>query len=120
MSDDELDIYPSDEDERYRDGCLSGYALLDAARRGDLTLCKEILEAPVSKRGLILPRVLGTDDNGNTALHLAVQNGHIGVVKCLMKQVFFRESRNSSGKTPREVAEEAGQARILKAISKIG
>jgi ankyrin repeat protein len=87
-----------------------GTAAHIAAKYGNLGIVKYVLEKD--------PSIFKTkDDGGNTILFIAIANGHIDIVKYLMKihrvNVHKRDER-PNGNTPIHHAAEHGQLAILK------
>jgi uncharacterized protein len=101
---------------KFRDGECYGNELVIAACNGDLGRCKEILTLPVEEGGLGLLRVLGKDNQGNSALHLAAKNGHTEIVKLFLESGMGAEGKNSQGKAPLELARENGHQEMVDLI----
>ncbi len=79
-----------------RDNARAGRALMDAAANGEVDKVKEILE----KRPNL---VYGENLEGNTALHVAAENGHTEVLKLLVEKGARVSAENKEGKTALQV-----------------
>ena len=101
---------------KFRDGEYYGNELVIAACNGDLDRCKEILTIPVEEGGLILLRLIGVDNQGNSALDLAAKNGHTEIVKLFLESGMGVDGKNTQGKTPLELARENGHQEIVALI----
>ena len=67
--------------------------LLDAARTGDIDRVQLLLKTD----GV---QLMQTDEDGETALHLAAENGHVAVVRYLQQQGFDIERVAKRGLSP--------------------
>ena len=59
-------------------------------------------------------------EGGNTALHIAVQNGHVSVCEVLVRSGAKLETRNGSNCTSLMVAARYGRLEILKLLLESG
>ena len=57
------------------------------------------------------------DNDGNNALHVAVQNRHENMVKFLVKIKDLKKIKNNFGDTPKDLAKSIGDDKILKLCS---
>lgn len=124
MFEDDDEINDSDWDEIYKGmeaandikfGDFYGHKLLDAAAAGDIRQVKEIMSLPREKGGILLVRLLQKDENGNSALHLAVMSGNKEVVEYLISGENMH-AKNNSGKSPMDIAKENGNEEIIKLL----
>lgn len=83
-----------------RDNARAGRALMDAAANGEVDKVNEILE----KRPNL---VYGQNVEGNTALHVAAENGHTEMLKLLVEKGARLNATNAMGHTALEAAEHA-------------
>jgi len=96
-------------------GHIYGEKLLKAAGQGDLHTIKEIMSLPVETGGLLMLRLIAKDKDGNTALHLAVAQGHGEIVEYLLSQGLRGfDVKNNAGETPIDLAKENGHEEISK------
>ncbi len=51
-----------------------------------------------------------TDNDGNTAWHVAAEGGHLEAVQCLLKEGASMESTNAAGCTALHIAARCGQS----------
>ena len=121
MFDDENEIDDSDWDEIYagmeaandiKFADYYGHKLLEAVATGDINLVKEIMSLPREKGGILLVRLIQKDENGNSALHLAVRSGNKEVVEYFVSGDNMHV-KNNDGKTPLDIAKESGNEEIL-------
>ena len=66
----------------------------------------DYLLTPDSEQGCSLEV---TDNDGNTAWHVAAEGGHIEAVQCLLKEGSPLESTNAAGCTALHIAARSGQ-----------
>jgi TonB family protein len=81
----------------------------DAARDGDLAKVKSLLQ-------MQLGAVSSKDDNGNTPLHCAAENGHKDVVALLLANKAEVNAKNNQGETPLHVAASKGKKDIAELL----
>ena len=56
------------------------------------------------------------DENGNTPLHLAAENGHYNICKGILDEVCHKNPKNLSENTPLHMAQKAGHHEICDMI----
>lgn len=69
----------------------------------------EFLLTPDSEQGCSLDV---TDNDGNTAWHVAAEGGHIDAVQCLLKEGAQLESTNDAGCTALHIAARSGMGAV--------
>ena len=67
----------------------------------------DYLVTPDSEQGCSLDV---TDNDGNTAWHVAAEGGHLEAVQCLLKEGASMESTNAAGCTALHIAARCGQS----------
>ncbi len=67
----------------------------------------DYLLTPDSEQGCSLEV---TDNDGNTAWHVAAEGGHLEAVQCLLKEGASMESTNAAGCTALHIAARCGQS----------
>jgi 2-polyprenyl-6-methoxyphenol hydroxylase-like FAD-dependent oxidoreductase len=78
-------------------------AVVYATEAGDLRRLRELSWS--SSHSCWLQRI--TSNEGNTCLHIAVENGHLEIVNWLVTQAGFDpRARNTTGRTPKEMAKD--------------
>jgi len=60
------------------------------------------------------------DANGNTALHVAVKNGHVACVQFLLETAASPQVQDSNGNTPLHLAAQQGNFKIAKLLTSYG
>lgn len=90
--------------------------LLSAASRGNAERCKELLDKKVN--GTLAAGINSRGPNGETALHIASNEGHTEVCKTLLMNIDGVDinAKMKDGKTPLHLACEAGQYDIVKLL----
>ena len=83
-----------------------------AARRGDRTMVRMLIEARVS--------VEDVDECGRTALHLAAQGGHVAVIGMLHQERASIDHADNEGKTPLHAAAERGSDAAVDMLVRLG
>mmetsp|Transcript_26134 Transcript_26134/g.71678 ORF Transcript_26134/g.71678 Transcript_26134/m.71678 type:complete len:464 (+) Transcript_26134:222-1613(+) len=84
---------------------------MDSCRYGDVDIVRALAENfPSAKETLVGFVQPGT---GNTGLHMASANGHLNIVKLLVRNHGHSFSKNSSGNTPLHWAAANGQASVV-------
>lgn len=87
--------------------------IIDAARRGNLALLQECLEAGMSVNSL--------DKSGSSSLHAAAQGGHIECILRLLKEPKLEINwQNKLGDTPLHCAAYRGHADIVQLLVNSG
>jgi TonB family protein len=81
----------------------------DAARDGDLQKIKSLLQMQFGA-------VSSKDDNGNTPLHCAAENGHKEVVELLLSNKAETNAKNNKGETPLHLAALKGKKDIAELL----
>ena len=107
-------LYRLQQPHRAIPACIAGYSsceqegwgknmdqqLMDAARVGDLFLVEQALQNGANANFTTV-----TDRWGGTPLHIACENGHLDVVRCLLTcHDANLEARDSDGDTPLQIA----------------
>jgi len=59
-----------------------------------------------------------SDDDGDTPLHIAAENGHFKICQLIIENVTDKNPSNRSGKTPLEIATKKGYSNIIQLFSK--
>ncbi|CAK0775327.1 formylglycine-generating enzyme [Azospirillaceae bacterium] len=104
--------------EKYPNGYFLGFvkrrledftALIKASSKGDLVAVRRLLTAASVD-------VNATDENNNTALLLASQNGYIEVVEALLAADADVEARDNYGKTALLLASQNGYIEVVEAL----
>ena len=87
-----------------------GDELLECARYGEVPELEQLLKLGTA--------VDFSDDSGNTALHKAAANGHVGAIELLAREG-AAYLPNSSGNTPLHWATQQGQLEAVKALLRL-
>ncbi len=94
-------------------GTLYGQKLLQAISDNDQDKIKDIISMPREKAGILLLRLTQSDVNGNSALHLGVMTGNLGMVKLLLSEgIQGINAKNKAGETPMVLAQKLGHQNI--------
>lgn len=88
-------------------------ALMHAATQGCLEAGRRVLETKELKAGW---QQMHCDQQGDTALHLAVRHGHLHFVGLLLKHKAALDSRNVQGLSPLHEAADKGLAEIVELL----
>jgi len=92
---------------------LTGKLPHDAARRGDSSALKDILDKN--------PKLVNAlDQFGNTALHGAVEKGHIQIIKYLISKGADVNMKDREGRTPLYYAEITANTEVEELLKKYG
>eukprot|EP00043_Microstomoeca_roanoka_P017710 m.185620 g.185620 ORF g.185620 m.185620 type:complete len:1059 (-) comp16686_c0_seq2:245-3421(-) len=81
-----------------------------AAMGGHNAVIRKLLDCAGKRSGELLE---DPDSQGNTALHLAVENQHIRATNLLLRRSANTEAKNSTGSTPLHIAARGTKARIV-------
>ena len=79
--------------------------LLTAAEQGRTDIVKTVAEAKLVSLSAPREGVVGLPDDGKTALHLAMANGHVDVVRALLKEGCDVSARDNAGNRPIDAAD---------------
>jgi ankyrin repeat protein len=90
-----------------------GDAVIDAARKGDSMRLKDLVDKN--------PKLVNAKDQfGNTALHSAVEKGHISIIKYLIGKGADVNVTDSEGRTPLYHAEITANTEVEDLLKKYG
>ena len=89
--------------------------LTDAAERGDLPEVRALVEQD-RRMAIANYRVGSTDEEGETALHEAAENGHIEVCDYLIGRGAPLNARDDDGETPLHEAAGDGRLEVVKLL----
>ena len=82
-------------------------SLLQVCKEGNVDLARELLSSPSSD-------LLACDKDGNTALHLAANQGHLAVVQELAGRYTTPSAgKNTKGRTPLHLASMRGHSSVV-------
>jgi predicted nicotinamide N-methyase len=84
---------------------------MESCRYGDVDIVRALAESSPSFQHSLVDFV--HPETGNTGLHMASANGHIGVVKLLVEHSGHSFTKNSSGNTPLHWAAANGHASVV-------
>lgn len=96
-----------------------------AARTGDIEQASAVLQRYTNSTddlSKLLPAVIGSGDSlsGNKALHFCAANGHVNLIKLLIKHNADVNTINSSGSTPLHYASLNGQKDAVQSLLDAG
>ncbi|KAL0029838.1 hypothetical protein WJX77_003070 [Trebouxia sp. C0004] len=95
------------------DRTLQGRDCLHYAALGGACAAIDYLLTPDSEQGCSLEV---TDNDGNTAWHVAAEGGHLEAVQCLLKEGASLESTNAAGCTALHIAARCGWVPLVKML----
>jgi ankyrin repeat protein len=95
-----------------------GKKILSAALNNDIEKVKELISLSADEGGLILPRLLTTDKQGNSALHMAVYGRSQEVVDYLLSKGMTGQDKNKKGQSAKDIAIAKGFEEITEVFEK--